>query len=93
MRRTIGTLNIRVGDDKNPIQLTDSAVEAVQDEAAGRAVSALAAVWAVEQKVEGGESFAGLSFSELLELRDALRLACEVTDVLIQCRPLDDEAA
>lgn len=90
MQRTSSDLFIRVGDDKVPLRLTDSAVEAVQDEAAGKMVDAMAAVWAIEKTIDGGESFATLDLNQLIELRDNLRSATELAEVLIECRPLDE---
>lgn len=92
MQRTATTLSIRVGDEKTPITLTDSAVEAVQDEAAGRAVDAFAGLWAIEEKIEGGQGFAALDLPKLIEMRQLLQDAAECIDVLIECRPLDELA-
>lgn len=90
MLKTASELLIRVGEDKTPLRLTDSAVEAVQDEAAGKMVTALAGVWAVEKDIAAGDGFASLDVNELIELRDHLRDAMDLAEVLIECRPLDD---
>lgn len=88
--RTASELLIRVGEDKTPLRLTDSAVEAVQEEAAGKMIDALAGVRAIEKTVEGGESFAALNINALIDLRDHLRDATALAEVLIDCRPMDD---
>lgn len=54
--KTADSLTIRVGDEKTPITLTDSAVEAVQGEANGNMIEALSCLWAVEETVKGGET-------------------------------------
>lgn len=90
MQATGNTLSILVGDEKTPITLTDTAVEAVQGEAAGKAVDAFAGIWKIEQRIEGGEGFDTLDINALLELRDHLQTAREVIDVLIECRPLSE---
>jgi hypothetical protein len=90
MQRTAESLKITVGEDKYPLVLTDSAVEAVQGEASGRVVSAFAGLWEAEQEVQGGEGFDSLDLNALLTVRDHLRAATEAVDVLIECRPLDE---
>lgn len=90
MQRTTQELNIRVGEDKVPLKLTDSAVEAVQEEAAGKAVEAFGGIWEIEKTIESGEGFAGLDLEALLGLRGYLQTALEVIDVLIECRPLGE---
>lgn len=44
MQRTVDRLTITVSDSKYPLTLTDSAVEAVQEEAAGIAAQKLAEI-------------------------------------------------
>jgi hypothetical protein len=90
MQRTTNLLTVRVGDAKYPINLTDSAVEAVQGEAAGKAVDAFGSLWSVQERIDQGDGFDSLVLSDLLEMREALQTACEVVDVLIECRPLDE---
>jgi hypothetical protein len=90
MQRTAASVHVRVGDEKTPITLTDSAVEALQGEAAGKAIDAFAGIWGVEKTIESGEGFAALDLSALLELRGHLQTALEMVDVLIECRPLDE---
>lgn len=90
MLKTAATLTIRVGEDKTLLTLTDSAVEAVQGEAAGKMVDALAGVWAIEKDIDGGESFASLDINTLIDLRDHLYAAAGLAEVLIDCRPMDD---
>lgn len=90
MQRTAAELFIRVGDDKTPIKLTDAAVEAVQEEAAGKLVDAFATIWEAHSEIEPGEGFASLDLDQLIGLRQALGLACDLADVLIECRPLDE---
>jgi hypothetical protein len=90
MQRTADTLNVRVGDSKHPITLTDSAVEAVQSEAAGKIIDALSNVWRIEETIKAGEGFTALALGELIELRDELQYATEMADVLAECRPLDE---
>ncbi len=88
--RTAATLTIRVGEEKTLLTLTDSAVEAVQEEAAGKMVDALAGAWSIEKDIQGGESFAALDIGRLIDLRDHLAEAAALADVLIDCRPMDD---
>lgn len=88
MQRTTQELHILVGEDKCPLTLTDSAVEAVQGEAAGRlqeAVEEIGKLW--NDQVAGFEE---ATLEELLTLRVILRTASEACDVLIECRPLDE---
>jgi integrase len=88
MQATGSTLRILVGDDKTPITLTDSAVEAIQGEAAGKAIEAFSAIWRIEHDIEGGEGFDSLDLATLLELdRTSLRRQ-EEPDAAPQARPL-----
>jgi hypothetical protein len=90
MQATSSTLRIFVGEDKSPITLTDSAVEAVQGEAAGRMIDAMSGAWEIEKAIEGGEGFDSLDLPTLLTLRDCLVSAAEAVEVLIECRPLSE---
>lgn len=90
MQKTARELRVAVGEAKCPITLTDSAVEAVQEEAAGKAVTAFADIWSIIEDVEQGEGFSSVELNALLELRDYVQGAREVIDVLIECRPLDE---
>lgn len=88
--RTTNELRVLVGEDKAPLLLTDMAVEAVQAEAAGRMVDAMANAWAIQKDIEPGNGFDSLHLGDLLALRDHLQLASELVEVLIECRPLDE---
>lgn len=90
MQTTHDTLSILVGENKTPITLTDSAVEAVQGEAAGKAVDTFAGIWKIEEQVDSGEGFDSLDLEALLELRDYLVEARDLVEVLIECRPLSE---
>lgn len=90
MLKTASELLIRVGEDQTPIHLTDSAVEAVQGEAAGRMIDVLAGLLEAERAVPGGEGFASLDINQLIELRDHFQRGLELAEVLIDCRPMDD---
>ena len=92
MPKTADLLTILVGEDKTPIQLTDSAVQAVQGEAAGKLTAALANLWQIEKSIEPGQGFDDLDINDLLGLRDHAQLAVQMADVLIDCRPLSDLA-
>lgn len=90
MQRTASRVAVRVGEEKHLIHLTDSAVEAVQEEANGKLIDALNEAYAVSKTVEGGESFASLDLNQLLEMRDGLSTALSMVEVLIECCPLDE---
>lgn len=92
MQRTAPELMIRVGEDKTPLRLTDGAVQAVQDEAAGKLISALSGAWAIQKTIGSAEGFADLDLNQLIDLRDHLHDAVQLVEVLIDCRPLDELA-
>lgn len=86
MQRTADRLTITVGDSKYPIALTDSAVEAVQEEAAGVAAHALAEL----PDCSIGGDLLDMDLSALIDARQTLAALTEAIDVLIECRPLDE---
>lgn len=88
MQRTTPELIVRIGEEKYPITLTDSAVEAVQGEAAGKAQTALETLAQAWKTQEGAPDEWGIE--ELLDLRSSVQLLGEMIDVLVECRPLDE---
>jgi hypothetical protein len=80
MQRTVDTLVIRVGDDKTQIALTDSAVEAVQDEAAGKLVDAFSGAWEIEQAVPSGRPQTPAVASRLADRNRTSALLSELAD-------------
>lgn len=83
MQRTADRLTITVGEGKYPLVLTDSAVEAVQGEAAGQIENVLSGL---DLEVD----FLGLELNDLLTLRQSIGTIASALDVLIECRPLDE---
>lgn len=88
MQATTNELVVYVGSENYPIKLTDSAVEAVQGEAAGKAQTALETLVQAWKTQDGGLDEWGIE--ELLTLRGDVQLLGEMIDVLVECRPLDE---
>ncbi len=88
--RTAADLLVRVGDDMTPLHLSTAAVEVVQTEAARQLVEALADARNVEKAIEVGDGLADLTVLQLAELHGHLRMAVQLAEVLIDCRPLED---
>lgn len=88
MQRTTEEMIVHVGEDKTPIRLTDSAVEAVQNEASGRLTEQLDEILDAYQAHAG--ALTDMDGARLLDLRDSLQTALEMTNVLMDCRPLDE---
>jgi hypothetical protein len=83
-RTTRAQLMVYVGEEKNPIRLTDSAVEAVQTEASGRFAEAATELDAFFEDLRAPDM---LDVEKLLWLRDTLVQAEDAVQILLDCRP------
>lgn len=85
MERIASEIQVLVGSERIPLRVTDSAVEAIQGEAAGWAAGALEALIEAQDR-----DLTEVEWSQLLEWREAASQLRDSLDVLMECRPSTD---